>query len=125
MMKQIFAENAPKAIGPYSHGYIAGGLFFSSGQIGAYPDGRPMADTIEAQAEQSCRNVGAVLNAAGTDYDHVVKTTCFLADMNDFAAFNKVYEKYFTSKPARSCVAVKTLPAGAMCEIEAIAGIPE
>lgn len=122
-MKQIFAENAPKAIGPYSHGYISGNLFFSSGQIGANPDGSPMAETIEAQAEQSCRNVGAVLKAAGTDFEHVIKTTCFLADMNDFAAFNQVYEKYFVSKPARSCVAVKTLPAGALCEIEAIAEV--
>lgn len=122
-MKQVFADDAPKAIGPYSHGYISGSLFFSSGQIGAHADGTPMADTIEAQAEQSCRNVGAVLKAAGTDYDHVIKTTCFLADMNDFAAFNKVYEQYFVSKPARSCVAVKTLPAGALCEIEAIAEI--
>ena len=120
-MKQVNAPEAPKAIGPYSHGYISGNLFFSSGQIPANPDGNPMAEGIEAQAEQSCRNVGAVLKAAGTDYDHVIKTTCFLADMNDFAAFNKVYEKYFTSKPARSCVAVKTLPAGALCEIEVIA----
>lgn len=120
-MKQVNAPEAPKAIGPYSHGYISGSLFFSSGQIPANPDGSPMADGIEAQAEQSCRNVGAVLKAAGTDYAHVIKTTCFLADMNDFAAFNKVYEKYFTSKPARSCVAVKTLPAGALCEIEVIA----
>ena len=80
-----------------------------------------MDDGIEAQAHQSCRNVGAVLEAAGTDFAHVVKTTCFLADMADFAVFNKVYETYFTSKPARSCVAVKTLPAGALCEIEAIA----
>ena len=120
-MKQIFAENAPKAIGPYSHGYITGSLVFTSGQIGAYADGSPMKETVEEQAEQACRNVGAVLNAAGTDYDKVIKTTCYLADMNDFAVFNKVYEKYFVSKPARSCVAVKTLPAGALCEIEAIA----
>lgn len=78
-------------------------------------------DTIEVQAEQSCKNVGAILAAAGTDFDHVIKTTCFLADMNDFAAFNAVYEKYFVSKPARSCVAVKTLPKNLLCEIEAIA----
>lgn len=121
-MKQIISEKAPAAIGPYSYAYTsAGGLVFTSGQIPANPDGSPMASTIEEQAEQSCRNVGAVLEAAGTDYAHVIKTTCFLADMADFAAFNKVYEKYFTSKPARSCVAVKTLPAGALCEIEAVA----
>jgi reactive intermediate/imine deaminase len=121
-MKKVNSNEAPAAIGPYSHAYITmSGLVFTSGQIPANPDGSPMARGIEAQAEQSCRNVGAVLKAAGTDYDHVIKTTCFLADMADFAAFNKVYEKYFISKPARSCVAVKTLPAGALCEIEAIA----
>ena len=121
-MQKINSPEAPAAIGPYSHAYITvNGLVFTSGQIPANPDGSPMAEGIEAQAEQSCRNVGAVLKAAGTDYDHVIKTTCFLADMADFAVFNKVYEKYFTSKPARSCVAVKTLPAGALCEIEAIA----
>ncbi len=121
-MQKVNSPEAPAAIGPYSHAYItANGLVFTSGQIPAYPDGSPMAEGIEAQAEQSCRNVGAVLRAAGTDYDHVIKTTCFLADMADFAVFNKVYEKYFISKPARSCVAVKTLPAGALCEIEAIA----
>ena len=121
-MQKVNSNEAPAAIGPYSHAYITvNGLVFTSGQIPANPDGSPMAEGIEAQAEQSCRNVGAVLKAAGTDYDHVIKTTCFLADMADFAVFNKVYEKYFTSKPARSCVAVKTLPAGALCEIEAIA----
>lgn len=121
-MQKVNSNEAPAAIGPYSHAYITyNGLIFTSGQIPANPDGSPMAEGIEAQAEQSCRNVGAVLEAAGTDYAHVIKTTCFLADMADFAAFNKVYEKYFTSKPARSCVAVKTLPAGALCEIEAVA----
>lgn len=121
-MQKVNSPEAPAAIGPYSHAYITvNGLVFTSGQIPANPDGSPMAEGIEAQAEQSCRNVGAVLRAAGTDYDHVIKTTCFLADMADFAVFNKVYEKYFISKPARSCVAVKTLPAGALCEIEAIA----
>ena len=121
-MQKVNSPEAPAAIGPYSHAYITvNGLVFTSGQIPANPDGSPMAEGLEAQAEQSCRNVGAVLKAAGTDYDHVIKTTCFLADMADFAVFNKVYEKYFTSKPARSCVAVKTLPAGALCEIEAIA----
>ena len=122
-MKQIIANDAPKAIGPYSHGYISGSLFFASGQIPACPDGSPMPEGIEAQARQACRNVEAVLKAAGTDFSKVVKTTCFLADMNDFAAFNKVYAEYFISRPARSCVAVKTLPAGALCEIEVIAEI--
>ena len=122
-MKQIISDNAPKAIGPYSHAYITGNIVFTSGQLGAYPDGSPMAADIETQAEQSCKNVAAVLEAAGTDISRVVKTTCFLADMGDFAAFNTVYAKYFVSKPARSCVAVKTLPAGALCEIEAIAEI--
>lgn len=122
-MKQIISDKAPKAIGPYSHAYIAGNIVFTSGQIGAFCDGTPMAADIESQAEQSCRNVAAVLEAAGTDISRVVKTTCFLADMGDFAAFNAVYEKHFTSKPARSCVAVRTLPAGALCEIEAIAEI--
>lgn len=120
-MKPVNAENAPKAIGPYSHGYISGNLIITSGQIPAMPDGSPMPQGISAQAEQSCKNVGAVLEAAGSDFEHVIKTTCFLADMADFAAFNAVYETYFVSKPARSCVAVKTLPAGALCEIEAIA----
>ena len=121
-MEKVNSAKAPAAIGPYSHAYkTRNGLVFTSGQIPANPDGSPMAEGIEAQAEQSCRNVSAVLEAAGTDLTHVIKTTCFLADMADFAAFNKVYETYFTSKPARSCVAVKTLPAGALCEIEAIA----
>ncbi len=121
-MQKVNSNEAPAAIGPYSHAYITyNGLIFTSGQIPANPDGSPMAEGIEAQAEQSCRNVGAVLKAAGSDFGKVVKTTCFLADMADFAAFNKVYEKYFVSKPARSCVAVKSLPAGALCEIEAIA----
>ncbi|HCK87621.1 MAG TPA: regulator [Erysipelotrichaceae bacterium] len=124
-MKKVISPEAPAVIGPYSHAYITvNGLVFTSGQIGACPDGSPMPEGIEAQAEQSCRNAGAVLKAAGTDYDHVIKTTCFLADMNDFAAFNSVYEKYFVSRPARSCVAVKTLPAGALCEIEAVAELP-
>ena len=121
-MQKVNSNEAPAAIGPYSHAYITyNGLIFTSGQIPANPDGSPMAEGIEAQAEQSCRNVGAVLKAAGSDFGKVVKTICFLADMADFAAFNKVYEKYFVSKPARSCVAVMTLPAGALCEIEAIA----
>ena len=122
-MKQINSPEAPGAIGPYSHAYVLNGVVFTSGQIAALPEGGPLPEGIEAQAEQSCKNVGAVLKAAGSDYEHVIKTTCFLADMKDFAAFNSVYEKYFVSKPARSCVAVKTLPAGALCEIEAIAEV--
>ncbi len=124
-MKPINAENAPKAIGPYSHGYIAEPFVFTSGQLGAHADGTPLADNVTDQAEQACKNVGIILEAAGTDYAHVIKTTCFLSDMSNFAAFNSVYEKYFVSKPARSCVAVKTLPANALCEIEAIAVLPE
>ena len=120
-MKIISTEKAPGAIGPYSQGYIAGGFVYTSGQIPVNPaDGTVPAD-IAAQTEQSCRNVGAILEAAGVGYDKVIKTTCFLADIADFAAFNEVYAKYFTSKPARSCVAVKDLPKGVLCEIEAIA----
>ena len=111
-MNTISTEKAPGAIGPYSQGYTVGGLVFTSGQV---------AEGIAAQADQSCRNVGAILEAAGVGFDKVVKTTCFLADIADFAAFNEVYAKYFTSKPARSCVAVKDLPKGVLCEIEAIA----
>ena len=120
-MKILETKNAPGAIGPYSQGYAAGGFVYTSGQIAIDPATGEMAQGIAAQAEQCCKNVGAVLAAAGTDLEHVFKTTCFLADMNDFAAFNEVYAKYFTSKPARSCVAVKALPKGALCEIEAIA----
>ena len=121
-MKVIETLNAPAAIGPYSQGMILDRIVFTSGQIPVIPEtGVVAGDTIEAQAEQSGKNVGAILAAAGTDFEHVIKTTCFLADMNDFAAFNAVYEKYFVSKPARSCVAVKTLPKNLLCEIEAIA----
>lgn len=120
-MTIISTNRAPGAIGPYSQGYEANGLVFTSGQIPLDPATGKMAEGIEAQADQSCRNVGEILKAAGADFDHVVKTTCFLADMADFAAFNEVYAKYFTSKPARSCVAVKDLPKGALCEVEAIA----
>lgn len=122
MMKPISTPNAPAAIGPYSQGMILGNMVFSSGQIPVIPaTGEIVGPTIEEQAEQSCKNVGAVLTAGGSGFDKVVKTTCFLADMGDFAAFNKVYEKYFVSKPARSCVAAKALPKGVLCEIEAIA----
>lgn len=123
-MKIIETKTAPAAIGPYSQAMVYGGLAYTSGQIPAVLEtGNVVGDSIEAQAEQSCRNVGAMLAASGTGYEHVIKTTCFLADMNDFAAFNAVYEKYFVSKPARSCVAVKTLPKNVKCEIEAIAEI--
>ena len=123
-MKAIETETAPAAIGPYSQAMVYGGLVYTSGQIPVVPEtGNVVGDSIEAQAEKSCKNVGAMLAASGTGYEHVIKTTCFLADMNDFAAFNAVYEKYFVSKPARSCVAVKTLPKNVKCEIEAIAEI--
>ena len=120
-MTKISTESAPAAIGPYSQGIAAAGIVFTSGQIPVEPESGRVPDGIEAQAAQSCKNVGAILTAAGSGMDHVVKTTCFLADMGDFAAFNAVYETYFTSKPARSCVAVKDLPKGVLCEIEAIA----
>ena len=117
----IETTNAPGAIGPYSQGWTVGDLIFTSGQIPVDPATGAIAEGITAQAEQSCKNVGAILEAAGVTLESVVKTTCFLADMGDFAAFNEVYAKYFTSKPARSCVAVKDLPKGVLCEIEAIA----
>ena len=120
-MKPIATEKAPAAIGPYSQGYEGAGLVFTSGQIAIDPATGSIPEGITAQAEQSCRNVGAILEAAGVGFENVVKTTCFLADMADFAAFNGVYEKFFVSKPARSCVAVKELPKGVLCEIEAIA----
>lgn len=121
-MNIIATEKAPGAIGPYSQGYEVNGMVFTSGQIPVDPaTGEGAGDKIETQAEQSCKNVGAILEEAGLGYDNVVKTTCFLADMADFAAFNAVYEKYFTSKPARSCVAVKQLPKNVLCEVEVIA----
>ena len=120
-MKQIHTEKAPAAIGPYSQGFEVNGFVFTSGQIPVNPATGEAPEGIEAQAEQSCKNVQAILEAAGTGLDKVIKTTCFLADMGDFAKFNEVYAKYFTGKPARSCVAVKTLPKNLLCEIEAIA----
>ncbi len=120
-MKTVETKNAPGAIGPYSQGYEIGNLVFTSGQLPVDPATGEMPKTIEEQAEWSCKNVGAILEAAGSGFDKVVKTTCFLADIADFAAFNAVYARYFTSKPARSCVAVKQIPKGALCEIEAIA----
>ena len=117
----IETTNAPGAIGPYSQGWTVGDLIFTSGQIPVDPATGTIAEGITAQAEQSCKNVGAILAAAGVGFENVVKTTCFLADMGDFAAFNEAYAKFFTSKPARSCVAVKELPKGVLCEVEAIA----
>lgn len=122
MLKKISTPKAPAAIGPYSQAVVAGDFLFASGQIPINPEtGNVEAVGIEAQAEQSMKNVGEILKAAGVSYDSVVKTTCFLADIADFAAFNEVYAKYFTEKPARSCVAVKDLPKGVLCEVEVIA----
>ena len=121
-MKIISTPNAPAAIGPYSQGIITGNLLFASGQIAINPaTGNVEAQDIVGQTEQVCKNIGGLLEAAGTNYDKVVKTTCFLADIADFATFNEVYAKYFTGKPARSCVAAKDLPKGVLCEIEVIA----
>ena len=120
-MKPIVTSNAPGAIGPYSQGYEFGNLIITSGQIPVNPATGELPEGITAQAHQSCKNVQAILEAAGSDMSKVVKTTCFLADMADFAAFNAVYAEYFVSKPARSCVAVKDIPKGCLCEIEAIA----
>ena len=122
MEKTVIAtNNAPGAIGPYSQGWVVGEFVYTSGQIPVDPATGAIPEGIAAQAEQSCKNVGAILEAAGTSLEQVFKTTCFLADMCDFAAFNEVYARYFTTKPARSCVAVKDLPKGVLCEIEAIA----
>lgn len=120
-MKVLETKNAPGAIGPYSQGFEVNGFVYTSGQIPVDPATGEVPAGIAAQAEQSCKNVGAILEAAGAGFDKVFKTTCFLADMGDFAAFNEVYAKFFTSNPARSCVAVKALPKGVLCEIEAIA----
>ena len=119
--KVIATTNAPGAIGPYSQAWAVGDFVFASGQIPVNPATGEIPEGIAAQAEQSCKNVAAIMEAAGVTMDNVVKTTCFLADIADFTAFNEVYAKYFTSKPARSCVAVKDLPKGVLCEVEAIA----
>ena len=125
-MKIVATEKAPKALGPYSQGYVHNGVLYTAGQIAINPEVNDVeATTIEAQTEQVCKNLGEVLKEAGTSFDKVLKTTCFLADMSDFAAFNEVYGKYFTSKPARSCVAVKTLPKGVLCEVELIAAVED
>ena len=124
-MKIVATEKAPKALGPYSQGYVHNGVLYTAGQIAINPEVNDVeATTIEAQTEQM-QELGEVLKEAGTSFDNVLKTTCFLADMGDFAAFNEVYGKYFTSKPARSCVAVKTLPKGVLCEVELIAAVEE
>ena len=124
MAKKIATDKAPQAIGPYSQAIVTGGLVFTSGQIPINPaSGNIEVQDIKAQTEQVMKNLGEVLRAAGTDYTRAVKTTCFLADIGDFAAFNEVYAKYFTEKPARSCVAVKDLPKGALVEVEVIAEV--
>lgn len=124
MLKKIYTPNAPEAIGPYSQAILFNELLFSSGQIPVNPDnGEVVQGDITVQAEQVMKNVDAVLKEAGTGFASVIKTTCFLSDMGDFAAFNEVYGKYFTEKPARSCVAVKTLPKNVLCEVEVIADV--
>ena len=123
-MEMIHSDNAPAALGPYSQAMRVGSLVYTSGQIGIDPAvGKITATDVAGQAEQVCKNLAAVLSAAGTDLSHTIKTTCFLADIADFAAFNEVYARHFTGKPARSCVAAKALPAGALCEIEVIAQV--
>ncbi|MBQ9616580.1 MAG: RidA family protein [Selenomonadaceae bacterium] len=123
-MKIIHTDQAPAAVGPYSQAVGANGMLYLSGQIAIDPKaGKIVATDIEGQAEQCCKNVEAILAAAGQDMSAVVKTTCFLANISDFAKFNEVYAKHFISKPARSCVAVKDIPAGALCEIEALAAV--
>ena len=121
-MEKVYTKNAPEALGPYTQAIKVGNLVFTSGQIAINPETNAVEATdIAGQAEQVCKNLCAVLEAAGTSIEKAVKTTCFLADMADFAAFNEVYGKYFTSKPARSCVAAKTLPKNVLCEVEVIA----
>ena len=123
-MKVVYTDKAPAAIGPYSQAMILNGVLFTSGQIPVDPaTGEISGDTIETQAEQVMKNLGAVLKEAGSSFEKAVKTTCFLADMGDFAKFNEVYAKYFVNKPARSCVAVKTLPKNVLCEVEVIAEV--
>ena len=123
-MKTVETKKAPAAIGPYSQAKIVNGFVYTSGQIPIVPEsGKIEAETIEAQAKQVCENLAAVLEASGSSFDKVIKTTCFLKNMGDFAAFNEIYAKYFTSKPARSCVEVSALPKGALVEIELIAEI--
>ena len=126
MLKYVDTKNAPAAIGPYSQGIILNGIAFFSGQVPLSPEtGEVVGTTIEEQTEQVMKNIKALLENQGASFTDVVKTTCFLADMGDFAAFNEVYAKYFTGKPARSCVAVKDLPKGVLCEVETIAAVKE
>ena len=123
-MKQISTDKAPAAIGPYSQGFVSGNILFSAGQIALDPaTGEIVGEDISAQTEQVMKNLGAILEAAGSSYEKTLKTTCFLSEMGDFAAFNEVYGKYFTGKPARSCVAVKTLPKNVLVEVEVIAEV--
>ena len=123
-MNVVYTDKAPAAIGPYSQAMILNGVLFTSGQIPVDPaTGEISGDTIEVQAEQVMKNLGEVLKEAGSSFENAVKTTCFLADMGDFAKFNEVYAKYFVNKPARSCVAVKTLPKNVLCEVEVIAEV--
>lgn len=123
-MKQISTDKAPAAIGPYSQGFVSGNILFSAGQIPLDPaTGEIVGTDITAQTEQVMKNLGAILEAAGSSYEKTLKTTCFLSDMGDFGAFNEVYGKYFTGKPARSCVAVKTLPKNVLVEVEVIAEV--
>ena len=125
-MRAIATDKAPAAVGPYSQGMIHNGILFASGQIPINPEtGVIEAKTIEEQTHQVCKNIAAMLEAAGSDYSKVIKTTCFLADIADFAAFNEVYAQYFTGKPARSCVAVKDISKGCLCEIEITAAVEE
>lgn len=122
-MRKINTENAPKALGPYSQAVVSGNLLFTSGQGGIDPKEGKLVEGLEAQAEQVMKNIGAILEEAGTDFSKVVKTTCFLKDMGDFKTFNEIYGKYFTEKPARSCVAAADLPGGFLVEVEVIAEI--
>ena len=123
-MQIITTDKIAKSNGPYSQGYTHNGFFFTAGQIGVEPsDGELHVHTIEEQTDRACRNIGIMLEAAGTSFDKVIKANCFIADMDDFDAFNQVYARYFTSRPARTCVAVKTLPKHALCEIEVIAAL--
>ena len=123
-MKKIDTEKAPAAVGPYSQAVVAGGMVYTSGQIALDPaTGALVGETIEEQTEQVMKNLMAVLEAAGTKPENTVRTLCFLTDINDFAAFNEIYAKYFTEKPARSCVGVQSLPKGALCEVEVIAAL--
>ena len=124
-MKKIFTEKAPAAVGPYSQAIEVNGMLYTSGQIPLNPaTGTIVGDNVTEQAEQVMKNLKAVLEAAGTSTDNVVKTLCFLTNMGDFAAFNEVYGRYFTEKPARSCVEVSALPKGALCEVEVVAALP-